>query len=102
MLLLKKIIAQRLRVGSHIEAPLSHPGFKSAGDRLLIALLFVHGFLIAYVFYYFFADSLKDGGYDLWYEIGISESINFFVWFLKMLPLFVALYPIDRVLPFPL
>ena len=27
---LKKIIAQRLSVGSHIEAPLSHPGMKAA------------------------------------------------------------------------
>ena len=70
--------------------------FKSAGDRLLMVLFVVHGLCIAYVLFHVLWDTIDDGGAQLWYEIGISEGLNFFVWFLKMFPLFFLLFPVDR------
>ncbi|KAH8069403.1 hypothetical protein JL721_5963 [Aureococcus anophagefferens] len=74
--------------------------FKSAGDRLLIVLFGVHGLCIAYVLFHVLWDTIDDGGAQLWYEIGISEGLNFFVWFLKMFPLFFLLFPVDRAVWF--
>lgn len=72
---------------------------KATGDRVLLALAALHGALIAYVCYYFLRDTFADGrGFELWIEVCVSEGINFWVWFVKMAPLFLALFPVDRAI----
>ena len=45
----------------------------------------------------FFRDTFAQGkGFELWTEVCLSEGLNFWVWFLKMAPLFLPLFFVDR------
>mmetsp|Transcript_3225 Transcript_3225/g.9699 ORF Transcript_3225/g.9699 Transcript_3225/m.9699 type:complete len:343 (-) Transcript_3225:114-1142(-) len=88
--------------------------WKTKGDKMLAALYVGHVFMIVLVLIYIGihkkearhvikeqgSDARSTSGNNPWefmfWSVFLSEALNFFVWFVKFFPLFLALFPIHR------
>ena len=74
--------------------------WKERGDRLILVLAVGHLTMIAATIYIVTSDDWLKGYRNprktVVNRIIVSELFNFFVWFVKFAPLFLALYPIHR------